>query len=210
MKLARAAECAADYRGLNASVLYDPQWHNPEFENKQLKTYPTCDLRNSLTTLANMTDGDFQRLSDGLIEENGQLQTDAVIAPAVIYAAGRQDIIEFNANLHGAAVRAANKLGRPCYATAFLAESVTANMNVIVDVMSSITSLPCDGWYYAFQFPDERIPSDNDAVYRCLRACLLLALTGKPVMHAYAGPMGILSIASGCTGAACGPDQTQW
>ena len=64
--------------------------------------------------------------------------------------------------------------------------------------------------YYAFEFPAERIPSSTDAAYRCLRAALLLAGTGVPVMHAYAGPLGILSFAAGCTAAASGPSQKQW
>lgn len=210
LKLHLAADYAAQYRECNASVLFDPQWHRPEFSNEWLQSYPTCDLRGSLPTLNNMTDDTLRRLKEGLVEENRQLNTDAVIAPAIMYAAGRPEIIKINSKLHSAARGAADELGIPCYATAFLQESVTASMEVLETVMSSVTSLTCDGWYFAFDFPDERIPSSRALVYRCLRACLLLALSGRPVLHAYAGPMGLLSIASGCAAAACGADQTQW
>jgi hypothetical protein len=211
LKLDLAADYAGQYRERGASVLFDPQWHRPEFSNPLLASYPTSDLRASLPSLNDMSNADLQRLKDGLILENQRLKTDAVIAPAVLYAAGQPTIVQINSKLHNAALDAAAALNVPCYATAFLDASVTNSMDVVESVLSSISSLTCDGWYFAFEFPvDERIPSIRPAVYRCLRASLLLALTGKPVMHAYAGPMGILSIASGCRAAACGADQTQW
>lgn len=56
----------------------------------------------------------------------------------------------------------------------------------------------------------KRIPSGKDAVYRCLDAGLTLATTGKPVLHAYAEPMGLLSFGFGASGVGIGHSQNLW
>ena len=206
----KAQEYVHQYKAEGASVILDPQWHVPAYTNPQLDDYPTAELRASVTDLVDISDAALADLRGKLVSENANLTTDALIAPAIVYAAGRQDIVQLNARLHETARNAAAELGIPCYGTAFLGESVTNSLQLVESTLSSITSLNCDGWYFGFEFSAERIPSSTDAVYRCLRAALLLAGTGKPVMHAYAGPMGILSFAAGCNAAASGPNQKQW
>lgn len=206
----RAQDYVPQYKAEGASVVLDPQWHVPSFTNPQLDDYPTGELRASVTELIDISDSALDDLQRKLVSENATLQTDALIAPAIVYAAGRQDIIQLNARLHEIARGAASELGIPCYGTAFLGESVANSQQLIESIVSSITALNCDGWYFAFEFSAERVPSSTDAVYRCLRAALLLASTGKPVMHAYAGPLGILSFAAGCDAAASGASQKQW
>jgi hypothetical protein len=206
----KAMEYVPQYKTEGASVVLDPQWHIPGFSNTQFAEYPTADLRASITNLVAVTDSEMSMLKNQIVSENSALSTDAVIAPAVLYAAGRNDIVQLNARLHAAACDAAAALGVPCYGTAFLGKSITSSQHLVDSTLSSITSLNCDGWYFGFQFPDERIPSSTDAVYRCLQAALLLVQTGKPVLHGYAGPLGILSFAAGCTAAASGPSQKQW
>lgn len=210
LSFTRAQEYVPQYKAAGASVIVDPQWHVPAFTNTQLDDYPTAELRASVTDLVDISDSALDDLRRKLVAENAALQTDAMVAPAIVYAAGRQDIVQLNARLHETACIAAQELGIPCYGTAFIGESVTNSQQLVESTISSITSLKCDGWYFGFEFSAERIPSSTDAVYRCLRAALLLALTGKPVMHAYAGPMGILSFAAGCNAAASGPSQKQW
>lgn len=206
----KAQEYVPHYKAEGASVLLDPQWHIPGFTNTQLDDYPTAELRASVTDLVDISDSALDDLRGKLVSENATLGTDAIIAPAIVYAAGRQDIVQLNARLHDTARSAAAELGVPCYGTAFLGSSVTNSHQLVEATLSSITSLNCDGWYFGFEFAAERVPSSTDAVYRCLHAALLLALTGKPVMHAYAGPMGILSFAAGCNAAASGASQKQW
>lgn len=210
LSFTRAKEYAPLYKAEGASVILDPQWHVPGFTNQQLDDYPTSELRASVTDLADISDAALDELGEKLVSENSALQTDALVAPAVVYAAGRNDIVQLNARLHEIAKAAAAHLGIPCFGTAFLGESVTNSQHLVETTLSSITALNADGWYFGFEFASERVPSSTDAVYRCLRAALLLVLTGKPVMHAYAGPMGILSFAAGCTAAASGPSQKQW
>ncbi len=210
LSFTRAQDYVPRYKAEGASVILDPQWHFPAFTNTQLDDYPTTELRASVTDLVDISDSALDDLRGKLVSENAVLQTDAIVAPAIVYAAGRQDIVQLNARLHETARLAAEELGIPCYGTAFLGESVTNSQQLVESTVSSITSLNCDGWYFGFEFSAERIPSSTDAVYRCLRAALLLAGTGKPVMHAYAGPMGILSFAAGCNAAASGPSQKQW
>ncbi len=210
LSFSKAQEYAAQYKDVESGVLYDPQWHIPAFSNVQLDEYPTAKLRDTVTNLINIAESRLADLAEMLEEENSALRTDAVIAPAIVYQAGRTDISQLNAKLHTAARRAAANLNVPCYGTAFLGESVTDSIELVQATLSTVTSLRCDGWYFGFEFPAERIPSSTDAIYRCLRAILLLASTGHPVMHAYAGPLGILSFSSGCTAAASGPSQKQW
>jgi len=210
LSYSKAKEYVPLYKAEGASVVLDPQWHIPGFSNTQFAEYPTADLRASITDLAAITDVEMESLKEQIVSENSALSTDAVIAPAVLYAAGRSDIVQLNSKLHAVAREAAAQLGVPCYGTAFLSESITNSQKLVESTLSSITALNCDGWYYGFEFPAERIPSSTDAVYRCLQAALLLVQTGKPVLHAYAGPLGILSFAAGCTAAATGHSQKQW
>ena len=210
LSYAKAQEYVDEYLANNASVVIDPQWFIPGFSNRQLEDYPTADLRSSVTTLATISDAEMIRLRGALVAENRALKTNALIAPAVLYAAGRNDVVQLNRRLHLVACDAAAELGIPCYGTAFLGESITNSGQLVESTLSAVTSLSCDGWYFGFEFPAERIPSATDTVYRCLAAALLLVQTGKPVLHAYAGPLGILAFASGCTAAAAGPSQKQW
>lgn len=142
--------------------------------------------------------------------ENTSFGTEAIIAPAVVYEAGRSDIMQLNARLHSAAVSAGQTSGKPVYATVVLGNSIANSQQIIDETLSRITGLECDGWYFAFEFPVERIPSNTGAVYNCLHSILTLAGTGAPVLHAYAGPMGILSMGAGATASAMGPSQKQW
>jgi hypothetical protein len=210
LSYSRAQEIVPQYKAEGASVVLDPQWHVPGFSNLQFEDYPSADLRASVSNLVAITDSELDDLRQKLISENSGLQTDALIAPAVVYAAGRNDIVQLNARLHNIARSAASEIGIPCYGTAFLGRSITNTLHLVESTLSAITSLNCDGWYFGFEFPAERIPSSTDGVYRCLRAALLLVQTGQPVLHAYAGPLGILSFAAGCTAAASGPSQKQW
>ena len=78
-------------------------------------------------------------------------------------------------------------------------------------LLSSATALDADGWYYAFEFDDtERLPTDVNAVFRYCAAGLTLACTGKPVMHAYAGPLANMAFGAGARGAAVGFWQNLW
>ena len=163
LSYAKAQEYVPQYRAEGASVLLDPQWHVPGFSNQQLGGYPSADLRSSVTDLVAITDSELEDLREKLISENSILRTDAIIAPAIVYAAGRNDIIQLNAKLHRVARRAASEIGIPCYGTAFLGNSITNSLQLIESTLSSITSLNCDGWYFGFEFAAERIPSSTDA-----------------------------------------------
>jgi hypothetical protein len=138
------------------------------------------------------------------------LEASAVIAPAVVYEAGRLDIIELNSRLFAAAKAVASELHVPIYATVVLGRSVTASDQTMQSLLSQATALNCDGWYFGFEFEEERIPSARETVRRCSVAGLTLACTGKPVLHAYAGPMGLLSFGFGATGVAIGHSQNLW
>jgi hypothetical protein len=101
-------------------------------------------------------------------------------------------------------------LGIPTYATLMFGHSATASDHTLNGVLSQATSLDSDGWYFGFEFDHARLPSSKDDVTRCCAAGLTLACTGKPVLHAYAGPLSLLSFGFGATGAGIGHAQNTW
>ncbi len=204
-----ATEYASSYRELGASVLFDPQFHIPDCTHTNLASYPTNEFRQSVTKLNEIND-DLSNFARALENENRSLNTSAIIAPAVVCEAGRPDALALNQRLFGAAKLVGDTLGKPTYATVFLGVSATASDESIKSVFSDATGVDCAGWYFAFEFPRERLPSNDDYVYRCLRTTLDLACTGKPVLYAYAGPLGLLSPGAGATGAAVGHSQNLW
>lgn len=207
---ARALEYAAQYLELGAEVLLDHQFYVPDFTNQRLNSYPLSAYRNAISTLNGLADADFTEIGNQLRIDHQELNASAVIAPAVVYEAGRPDIVELNSRLFTIARTVADDLNLPVYATVVLGRSVAASDQTIATALGYATALNADGWYFAFEFPDERIPSSRDNVRKCCVAELTLACTGKPVLHAYAGPMGLLSFGCGATGVALGHSQNLW
>lgn len=201
---------AERYRALGAEVLLDNQYYIPEFTNGHFGSYPISKFRQGVSSLNKISDQDLTDFSNELRVDHQELKADAVIAPAVVYQAGRADIEQLNARLFAAAKLVADDLKIPIYATVVLGRSVTASDKTLQTVLSQATALSCDGWYFGFEFEDERLPSVRETVRRCCVAGLTLACTGKPVLHAYAGPMGLLSFGFGATGVAIGHSQNLW
>src|SRR5258708_3818091 len=204
---AGAIDYAERYRGLGAEVLIDYQFYVPGYVNPKLISYPISAFRAGVSALNQFSDIQMVDFRNQLRIDNAELQTTAVIAPAVVYEAGRQDIVQLNARLFAAARFVADELHIPVYATVVLGRSVTASEQTISAALAQATALNSDGWYFAFEFEDERIPSSRGAVGRCCAARLTLACTGKPVLHAYAGPLGLLSFGFGATGVGLGHSQ---
>lgn len=210
LKADALAEFAAMYRGLGADVIVDTQFYVPDFSNKNLQTYTISKFRQSVSALHQISEPELSELSAELEAGTRAVHGSAVVAPAVLYEAGRHEIVQLNARLFGAAKSVGDALGVPTYATIGLAKSVTGATKTVTDALNAATALPADGWYYAFEFEDERIPSARDAVYRCCEAGLTLAATAKPVLHAYGGPMGLLSFGFGASGVGIGHSQNLW
>jgi len=207
---ARALSYAESYRSLGAEVLIDYQFYVPGFVNPKLTSYPISTFRAAISSLNQLSDTQMAEFQNQLRVDNAELHSDAVISPAVVYEAGRQDIVQLNARLFAAARAVGDELHIPVYATVVLGQSVTASDQTIAATLAHATGLNSDGWYFAFEFEDERLPSSRDAVRRCCAAGLTLACTGKPVLHAYAGPLGLLSFGFGATGVGLGHSQNLW
>lgn len=201
---------AERYRALGAEVLLDNQYYIPEFTNGHFDSYPISKFRQGVSSLNKISDHDLTDFRNELRVDHEELRADAVIAPAVVYQSGRADIEQLNARLFAAAKSVADDLKIPIYATVVLGRSVTSSDKTLETVLSQATALSCDGWYFGFEFEDERLPSVRETVRRCCVAGLTLACTGKPVLHAYAGPMGLLSFGFGATGVAIGHSQNLW
>ena len=206
----KATEYAAAYKSQGADVLFDPQFYIPDSLQGKLDTYSTTPSRKTVSQLAAISDVELGLLSSQILGISTDLGVSAIIAPAVVYEAARPDIVQLNSQLFDAAKAAAQSLGVPTYATVVLGRSVSQSNMTATDVISSATSLDADGWYFAYEFPSERIPSGEEEVVRCCHAGVRLAATGKPVMHAYAGPMSLISGGFGATAAAIGHSQNLW
>jgi len=205
-----AVQRAAEYRSLGADVLLDQQFYNPGYSNSNLQSYETTSFRQSITLLNDINDQSLAELTTALEKANRDIAANAVLAPSVVYQAASSQIIDLNARLFEAAKNAGNSIGVPTYATVVLGSSLVGNGPALANVLSSITALDCDGWYFGFEFGPERIPSDANVVRRCIDAGLTLASTGKPILHAYSGPTCLLSFGFGATGVGIGHHQTLW
>jgi len=206
----KAIEYAQRYHGLDAHVLIDQQFYVPQFTHHNLDSYPINQARISTSQLHQISDSDIAALASALYTINMELSTDGLLAPALVYEAGRPDIVDLNARLFVAAKKAGDELGIPTYATVIIGRSANSSAQILNTILSQATALDSNGFYYGFEFSPERIPSSREAVLRCCTAGLTLACTGLPVLHAYAGPMALLSLGFGATGAAIGHSQNLW
>jgi hypothetical protein len=201
---------AQQYIEAGADILIDQQFYFPGFSNEKLASYAIDEYRTSVSDLCRISDRDLARLSIELHRINSDVRASAVVAPAVLYEAGRPEIIRLNERLFQAAKQVGSDMGIPTYATVMLGRSVTGSDRTINEVLAHATALDSDGWYYGFELDEDRIPSSQEAVLRCCATGLTLACTGKPVFHAYAGPMALLSLGFGATGAGVGHSQNLW
>lgn len=205
-----AAKYSEQYRDQGAEILADQQFYIPSFSNEHTKTYPTNKYRVAVSKLAKLDKRQLADLRIQLRVVNRTLHSSAVLAPAVVYEAGRPDLTKLNEDLFAVAKEVGDELGVPTYATVVLGHSVTTSQMTIKQILSEATKLNSEGWYFGFEFTENRIPSSQDSVYRFCESTLALACTGKPVLNAFAGPMAILSLGCGGTAAAIGHSQNVW
>ncbi len=206
----KAEEYAPQYIEKGADLLVDQQFYVPDSDVGKLSEYGTARFRASVADLGEISDADVTALSAELRVQHQTLGAHGVIAPALVYQAGRPDIVDVNGRLFAAAKAAGDELGIPTYATVVVGLSASNADTTMDDVLSQATSLDSDGWYFAFEFEEPRIPANAVAVRRACEAGLLLAATGKPVMHAFAGPLGLLSLGFGATAVGIGHSQNLW
>ena len=198
------------YHELGAHVLIDQQFFVPDFLNKNLTSYPISQYRKTISLLHDISDSDLSKFATQLEKINRDLSTDGLIAPAVVHEAGRPDINRLNKRLFSVAKQIGDNLGVPTYATIILGNSATSSDQIMYSTLSQATALNSDGWYFGFEFDRERIPSSRRAILRFCKAGITLASTGKPILHAYAGPMALLSLGFGVTGVGIGHRQNLW
>lgn len=205
-----AIEYAEQYQEFGVEILMDQQFYEPTYTNRTMETFSINEFRVSISELRQISDVQLGGVAESLEEIHRNIFAAGVIAPALAYEAGRPDIVDINSRLFSAAKKAGDTIGIPTYASVVLGKSAIANIRTVSAAVSQATSLPADGWYFAFEFEEDRLPADRSAVYRCCVAGIKLACTGKPVLHAYAGPMAPISFGFGATGAAIGHSQKQW
>ena len=205
-----AVRRAEEYRALGAHVLIDQQFYVPTFSNRNLASYSISQYRDTISQLCQITDSDLHEFAVELERIHRALSADGLIAPALAYEAGRPDLVQLNSRLFACAKQVGDNIGIPTYATVVIGRSATSSRQTVKAVLSHATGLDSDGWYFAFEFESERVPSSRDAILQCCVAGLTLACTDKPVLHAYAGPMALLSLGFGATAAGVGHSQNLW
>jgi hypothetical protein len=205
-----AAKCSESYRDLDAEVLIDPQFHVPDSQVGHLPEWEINEFRSSVASLNALGVADQDQLTKQLLLMNSSVGASAVIAPAVVYEAGRPEILDLNRALFRAGKRAAEELGIPVYATVVVGRSAASADGTFMEAISAGSSLAPDGWYFAMEFGAARVANNQAEALRGMRGMLALAATGQPVLQAFAGPMAILGVASGVTGVGVGYSQNLW
>jgi hypothetical protein len=77
------------YRKAGAEVLIDHQFYVPDFTNPRFGSYPISNFRQSVSALNKISDQDLISFQNELRADHAVLNASAVIAPAVVYEAGR-------------------------------------------------------------------------------------------------------------------------
>ena len=206
----KAFEYAPGYRALGAEVLFDPQFYVPDASAGMLGTWPIDRFRGSVSALNQITTANLEALASELQTINGEMGATAVIAPSVVQEYKKSEIRDLNRRLFSAAKMAGDSLGVPTCGTIAVGRSGATSDSAFFEVLSAASAVRADGWYYAFEFGAARIPSHEEEVLRLARGCLTLAASGVPVLHAFAGPMAIVSVAAGATGVGIGHAQNLW
>ena len=210
LNLENAIRRSQQYREAGADVLLDQQFYVPDFAHDNLKSYPTNTFRKSVSKLHQIPNQELHRLAPAIEKTCRKLATSAIVAPAVVYDAGRDELVNLNHRLFAVAKSVGNVLGIPTYATVVLGRSSLDSDGTVSAIINQATSLDADGWYFGAEFGDDRLPADLSPVFRFCKAALRLAMTGRPVFHAYAGPMGLLSLGFGATAVGVGHSQNLW
>lgn len=206
----KAIEYTDEYQSLNASILLDLQFYEPEYQHKNLTTYGLDSYRLPLSDLKKMPSINMASLSKDITELNKEVGSSAIIAPAMVYEPGNSELYNINEQLFSAAKLAGENLGLPVYATIVLGNGFAKSTELLEEALGQATNLKADGWYFACEVNSGAIPSDMEEVEFICNAILTLAGTGVPLIHAFAGPSGLLSLACGSRSIAIGQHKTLW
>lgn len=205
-----AIKYANFYHEYGAEIIVDLQFYNPLFHNNLLEFFPINEFRVSVSELCLVKDNQLRGLADSLRMINGNIGSTAILSPALLYEAGRNDLVDLNSRLFSVAKQVGDELGIPTYATVLIGRSASVSESTLSSLLSYATALNSDGWYFGYEFNQNRIPSNYEDILRFGSALLTLACTGKPVLHSFAGPLALLSLGFGATGAAIGHSQNLW
>lgn len=180
-------------RSAGSQVVIDTQFHTPSVTNARITSYPFNEARLLVTEEHRAGLLQLDQIAAAIEAVNREINAAAVLAPALIYEAGRPEIADLNGKLFTAAKIAGDALGVPTFATVSLDRAVLAAESELDRSMSHASSLGADGFYLCVEFSDSKIASTLHELTAFGRACLHLALMEKPLLHGYAGPMSILS-----------------
>jgi hypothetical protein len=204
------AEYLPEYKECGAQILIDLQFYVPGSRVGKLSTYEFNRFRRNVSGLANLSSRDFEQFEIALNHFVEEIEPNGIIAPGIVYEAGREDILDVNHRLLEVAISVGHATDLPVYSCVVLGASTLTSDEVLWATLSSATSLQADGWYFAQEMGNDRIPSNLDIVRRCCEVILTLASTGLPVLHAFAGPMGVISPVFGASAIGVGHSQNVW
>lgn len=201
---------AAQFRRHGKSVMWDPQFFRLDFQNGYSADYLTNPYRVSLHRNGGLAVTDQSGLARALEITNRDLQTAAVIAPAVCVEASNSRSMDINELLFMLAKQAGDALGIPTLASIPIAASASASEAEIHTIIRRVTSWNAGGWYLLYDFDGNAVPSEFTRLQLWARTCLDLAATGKPLILGYQGLLSVVSVGLGAHGIALGQFQTLW
>ncbi|MDP2159502.1 MAG: hypothetical protein Q8K02_03405, partial [Flavobacterium sp.] len=159
LPLHNAIKYANLFHGCGSDILIDLQFFNPQFQNKNLATYPINKFRTSVSEFLKIQESQLTEFKNSLRLISHDIGVSAILSPSLIYESGRNDIIDLNFKLFSLSKKVGDDLGIPTIATAFIGRSATISNKSINSLLSDVTSLNSDGWYFGFEFNQDRIPS---------------------------------------------------
>ena len=205
-----AESYAAKYHDRKVDVAVDPQFHDVRHNVGAINQWEFNNVREVVGSSRKVTPSQLDLLSKALHATNASVRATYVIAPGLVYDPGRPENLDVNRALFLAARRVGDKLGVPTLGTAVIGNAALASDTSFFSALSDATSVPADGWYYSVEFGKARIPNNENEVYRAGRGLLSLSAAGLPVVHAFAGPTGLIGVGTGATVVAVGHTQNLW
>jgi hypothetical protein len=149
-------------------------------------------------------------LTKALEQINRDLQSVAVIAPAVSIEASQPKTLDVNEMLFQIAKKAGDTLGVPTLASVPIGSTASASAIEVRDIVQRVTTWKAGGWYLLFGFQGNPVPNDLGRLNLWVRVSLDLAATGKPLLQGYQGLLSAVSVGLGSHGVALGQFKTLW
>jgi hypothetical protein len=193
---------AQELRKLNAGVMFDPQFYDPQTGREKLLSFPYWDDLDFETSTFD------DACASTFCERVLRYQTEMLCVTEALIPGRYTNSLseEWLAMQHGFAETAARlDLGIPIYSTVALGPDIIGSQESLDNVLDEVTGYPVDGVYFVFRAPQNRFfVGDEGVIYNLLSAVLSMRLHGKDVIMGYANQQSLVFAAAGARRMASG------